>query len=143
MNIYEELIYRVEEGEPFYISLEKRQMRVGKKWLVRDGTYDGDLIDPAVADMTFNQIITEIERLYHEYKHSLPSAHSKVSYFKALPVEELDDTAWFCGERRELAQAMLEGFVLCAELLGKFDFNGWFWKSKADRDLVILADWVK
>lgn len=138
MSIYAKFIQEVEQkGKPFHVCLEKREMRIGNKWLIRDGKYEGELIDNPGEDA-----VTEIERLYHQYKHSLPSRKSRDKYFKALSAEELDEADWYVGEQREIAQARLEGYVLCLILLDKLHIDGWFWKSKTEPDLVILADWV-
>lgn len=141
MSIYEDLIYGVEEGKPFRISLEKSSAWLNGKAIIKNGEYNGTL-HPTLLDMAEQDVITEIERLYKEYKYSLPNRRSKDKYFKALPYEELSDWDMVNGELREIAQAKLEGFVLCAKLLSKINFNGWFWKSNADKDLVILKAWV-
>ena len=141
MSVYEDLIYGVEEGKSFRIALEKNSAWLNGKAIIKDGEYDGTL-HSTLPEMAEYEIITEIERLYKEYKYSLPNRRSKDRYFKALPYEELSDWDMVNGELREIAQAKLEGFVLCAKLLGKISFDGWFWKSNADKDLVILKAWV-
>lgn len=141
MSVYEDLIYGVEEGKSFRISLEKNSAWLNGKAIIKDGEYDGTL-HSTLPEMAEHEVITEIERLYKEYKYSLPNRRSKDGYFKALPYEELSDWDMVNGELREIARAKLEGFVLCAKLLGKISFNGWFWKSNADKDLVILKAWV-
>ena len=52
------------------------------------------------------------------------------------------------GERREVARAKLEGFVLCMIVNELFVWNEteigkWFWQSKNDPDLVILRSWIE
>ena len=52
------------------------------------------------------------------------------------------------GERREVAKARLEGFILCMILNEKFQWDEeklgkWFYQSKIDPDLIILRDWVE
>ena len=40
MPIYFELIERVDNGEAFHIDFEKKNMKVGKTYLIKDGEYD-------------------------------------------------------------------------------------------------------
>ena len=41
--IYVELIERVDSGEPFSIDFEKRSMKVGKEYLIKNGEYDNSI----------------------------------------------------------------------------------------------------
>lgn len=149
MSIFLELVQRVEEGEPFHIDFEKRTMKVGKDYLIKEGEYDTD--DNLIGFMNMENILRLIDELYFEYKYSLPSERSenkRRKYFKALPMEELDDCHLFNSTRREVAQCKLEGFILCMILNGSFVWDEekmgkWFWQSKSDPDLVILKNWIK
>lgn len=150
MTIYEELIRRVSDGESFYINFKNRAMKIGKKFIIADGVYDTErkLIDYNCTDM--KEILREIEKLYENYKYSLPSERSdskRRKYFKALSIEELPDDKLMTAERREVARAKLEGFILCTVLSDKFkwteDMGSWFWQSKNDSDLVILRNLVE
>lgn len=150
MTIYEELIKRVSDGENFYINLKNRSMKIGKKFLIADSIYDQEreLIDFGCTDT--QAVLSEVEKLYKIYKHSLPSERSdnkRKKYFKALSIEEIPDKYLFNAEKREIAQAKLEGFILCMMLKGKFvwaeDIGKWFWQSKNDPDLVILRNWIE
>lgn len=150
MTIYEELVQRVSDGESFYINFKNRAMKVGKKFLIADGVYDTEraLIDCDCVDM--QEMLSEIEQLYTEYKYSLPSERSDSKYrkyFKALSIEELPDDMLMSAKRREVTRCKLEGFILCAVLSGKFkwteDMGSWFWVSKKDSDLVLLRCWVE
>ena len=150
MTIYEELIQRVSDGESFYINFKNRAMKIGKKFIIADGVYDETrkLLECDCADM--QEVLSEIEKLYTEYKYSLPSERSdskRRKYFKSLSIEEIPDKHIFNAERREVAQAKLEGFILCMMLQGKFvwaeDMGKWFYQSKNDPDLVILRSWIE
>ena len=149
MSIYLELVERVDNGESFHIDFKKRNMKVGKDYLVKNGEYDSER--RLFGRMDLDSILHTIEELYHEYKHSLPSERSdnkRKKYFKALSIEELDDFHLFNPIRREPAKARLEGFILCMILNGSFVWNEeklgkWFWQSKSDNDLVILRDWIE
>ena len=139
MTVYEQLLNAVEKGTPFSVSLEDSSLRVGKHWLIQNGKYDGELIEDSGED-----VLKHIEELYREYKYSVPHQNSKRSrYFKALKSDCLTMTQLAYGKQREMAQAALEGYVLCMKILGKIQFfDGWFWQSKADKDLVILKKWL-
>ena len=52
------------------------------------------------------------------------------------------------AERREIAQARIEGFVLCMVLEGQFiwdeeELGKWFYQSDRSPDLVILRSWIE
>lgn len=147
MTIYEELIERVSNGETFNIDFEKRTMKIGKHKVINDGEYD-ELKQLINFD---GYVLITIYELYQNYKYSLPSERSdgkRTKYFKALSVDELTDEEMATGERREVAQARLEGFILCMILEGKFVWDElamgkWFWQASNDPDLVILRSWIE
>ena len=150
MTIYEEMLRRVSDGETFYINFKNRSMKIGKKFIIADGIYDEErqLIDCECSDTA--DVLSRIESLYADYKHSLPSERSdskRRKYFKALPMEKLTDEQLMVAHRREVAQAKLEGFILCMVLNGKFKWTNemgkWFWQSKKDPDLVILKNFIE
>lgn len=146
----EELIERVDNGERFHIDFEKRNMKVGKTYLIKDGEYDTsrELIQ---FEEGFEFMMKTIYQLYLGYKYSMPSERSenkRKKYFKALSIEELSDIDLALGKSREVAQAELEGFILCMILTGMFKWNEerlgkWFWQSKGDPDLIILKKWIE
>ena len=146
MTVYEELIERVGDGECFCVDFEKQTIKIGKKKV--------KLSDPERKLMNYvdkNEVISDIELLYKNYKYSMPSERSdkkRRTYFKALSVDKLTDAQLVCGVSRELAQARLEGFILCAVLSGylvwdDFKTDGWFCQSQNDADLLILKSWIQ
>ena len=157
MSIYLELIERVDSGETFHIDFEKRNMRVGKEYLIKNGEYDTskelvNVIWEEDADHSLRVILHMIRELYRNYKYSLPSERSesrRKSYFKALPIDELTDEQLILADKRETTRAALEGFVLCCIVAGYLYWDEeimqgkWFWVSKTDEDLVILRSWVE
>ena len=151
MSIYLELLERVCGGESFHIDFEKRNMKVGKDYFIKEGEFD-ESKELIVGSYDVQTILNKIEELYEEYKHSLPSERSDNKcrkYFKALPMEEITDERLMTAERREFSQAALEGFVLCMIVSGQLTWdekimNGkWFWQSKSDPDLIVLRSWVE
>ena len=153
MTIYEELIKRVAEGEPFYINFKNRALKIGKEFIVADGVYDAarKLINDAQYDMNMNCLLDCIDVRYHYYKYSLPSERSdsrRRQYFKALSADKLTDKQMAIGGNREIARAQLEGFILCMIVNETFTWNEtemgkWFYQSKRDPDLVILRNWIE
>ena len=152
MPIYEELLQRVSDGETFHIDFEKRTMKIGKQKIIDNEKYDKNRI--LIKPLSFTEmygVLATIEGFYKNYKCSLPSERSdnkRKKYFKALPIEEINDAILFTAERREIAQARLEGFILCAILNGDFVWDEstmgkWFWQSNSDPDLVILRSWIE
>lgn len=151
MLIYLELLERVSDGESFHIDFEKRNMKVGRDYLIKEGEFDEskELIPNTYEIRT---ILNMIEELYKAYKYSLPSERSdnkRRKYFKALPMEEITDEQLMVAERRECAQAALEGFVLCMIVSEQLTWDEnvmqgkWFYQSKSDPDLVLLKTWVE
>lgn len=155
MSIYLELIKRVSEGESFHIDFEKRNMKVGKDYLIKDGEFDSsqELIPSTYQNVYDLQIVLKtIGQLYKSHKYSLPSERSdnkRKHYFKALPMEEITDEQLMFSEKREVTQAALEGFILCMIVSGQLIWDEdimegkWFYQSKTDPDLVILRTWVE
>ena len=151
MSIYLELIERVSNGESFHIDFEKRNMKVGNDYLIKEGKFD-ESKELVSGPYDMQTILHMIEELYKEYKYSLPSERSdnkRRKYFKALPMEEITDEQLMVAERREYSRAVLEGFVLCMIVSGQLVWdenimNGkWFYQSKTDPDLVLLRSWVE
>lgn len=142
MTIYDRLVQSVENGEYFSVNLETKSLRIGKEMVINEGNYSGELI----GDLLCNPW-EMLEKLFINYYLSRPGAWSerKKSYFAAKNVKEMSDIELACGESRLVAQAKLEGFVLCAVLSGLFTWNrlygNWFWKSKRYPELVLLKSW--
>ena len=151
MTIYEELIKRVEEGESFYINFKNRALKIGKKFVIADGFYDDGRTLYTTSELEMSDVLSYIETLYKNYKYSLPSERSdskRRQYFKSLSVDKLTDKQMATGERREVARAKLEGFILCMIVDGFFvwdedEMGKWFYQSTTDPDLVILRNWIE
>ena len=151
MSIYLELLERVSNGESFHIDFEKRNMKVGSDYLIKNGEFD-ETKELVSGPYDIKTILYMIENLYKDYKYSLPSERSdnkRRKYFKALPMEEITDEQLMVAERREFSQAVLEGFVLCMivsrQLVWDEDVmqGKWFWQSNNDPDLVVLRSWIE
>lgn len=150
MNIFLKGLERVENGERFHIDLEKRTMKIGQDKVIDNGEYDTTqvLYDEKIDNS--RTLLDKVRELYIAYKVSLPSERSdkkRRKYFKTLPIEELTDEQLIYGTRREVAQYMLEAFILCAIINGDLvwddEIHGkWFYQDKTEQDLVILKKWI-
>lgn len=150
MSIFLKGLERVENGERFHIDFEKRTMKIGQAKVIDNGEYDTTEV---LYDAKFDNpraLLDKVRGLYIAYKFSLPSERSdkkRRKYFKALPIDELTDEQLIYGVRREVAQYMLEAFILCAIINGDFvwddEIHGkWFYQDKTEQDLVILKNWI-
>ena len=123
-------------------------MVVNGKKVIDNGKYEGEL---GMPQLTLESALEQIEYLYDQYKHSVPSERSERKhrqYFKALNEEDLDDDDMRYGLLRDETQVSLELSVLCFILNGSFvwdeqNMGKWFWQSSKDKDLVILRQWVE
>lgn len=141
---YIELLDEVERGARFSVDFKKRELKVNGKKI--------DLVQLEMEDChkLRKDPLGQISALYSVYKHSVPSERSESrrrNHFKALPEKDLSDSDMMYSPPRETARFTLEASVLLAiahgwlvwddETMGK-----WFWQSPADKDLVILKEWV-
>ena len=147
MIIYDSTIEMVRKGATYRVSLESRTLVVNGKKVIDNGKYDGEL---GIPQLPLDKALEQIEYLYDQYKHSVPSERSerkRKKYFKALREEELDDDDMRYGFLRDETQVCLELAVLCFVLNGSLVWDEqkmgkWFWQSDKDKDLVILRQWV-
>lgn len=150
-SIYNELLERVENGEKFHIDFEKRNMRVGKTYLIKDGEYDiSRELSSAPYYSNINVILHILNELYEDYYTSTPSERSenkRKKYFKALSVDELTDEQLVYGTPREYAKAKLEGYMLIKLVDGSFKWDAetmgkWFYVGN-NPNFIILKKWVE
>ena len=142
MTVVEQLIKEVEDGAYFSIDFKERSMKVGKRYLVKKGQYQGEY------GFTTHKTLEQIEELYHNYKYSYPSERGEhyKSYFIPLAMEDMTDAEMVLGEEREIARAKLESYILGLMLSGfqwdtQDELKGkWFWKGN-ESGCVILKEW--
>ena len=150
MSILLKGLEQVEKGERFYIDFEKRMMKIGREKVIDNGKYDTTQVLYGENFDSQQALLDKLRELYNNYKFSLPSERSekkRVKYFKALRIDELTDEQLIYGARREVAQYILEAFILCAIINGDFVWNDeihgkWFYQDKLEQDLVILKKWI-
>lgn len=85
-----------------------------------------------------------------ELADKLTSIACSEEYWKRLHAGEMKIQEWwqeYNGERRETARCKLELYVLVQLLRGNLwwdnSWGTWFWRSKNDKDLIILRDWIE
>lgn len=146
MTLYTEFITgicdKVQNGSRFTVNFEKRTLRVDGKLT--------DLSEVNILPVRDSVLMETIEKLYQNYKHSVPSERSesrRKCYFKALPEESLSDDDMLYCESREVARCRLELYILLMlidrQLIWHPEWGTWFWQSPQDKDLIILRQWVE
>lgn len=144
-TIYDQAIRAVSSGCKFNINFQTRSLKLGRRFLIKNSEYSGDLGLKPDDTETF---ISTVENLYRRYKHSTPSEQSeskRKKYFISLPEDKLEDNDMMFGVNRNVAQIELELYILIQILLGfqwQESMGKWFWQSNNDKDLVILKQWI-
>lgn len=131
----------------------KVKTRLNKRILVSDGLVLVNNGSTKLTGALDAPVIESMERLYHRFKHSIPSersARSRSCNFVALPLEDLADDDLMYGDRRDDALARLEAFIVLAFASGQLVWTDemekkgtWFWKSENDPDFVLLRQWIE
>lgn len=128
-----EFIEKVEDGEPFRINFEKREVRL-----------NGFLISDIDFELSDNRedIEAYLLILFKNYKYSVPSAKADSKYFFAFDESKLSTKQLAENESRYIARAKLELFVLGLIINKKWDFgNKWYWQSPVEPKLVLFSKW--
>lgn len=156
MSIYETLLRKADKGGRYKIDLNKKDLWIGRKHYIKNGEvmYDEELINKDdlknVLDIEIDisqDAWNVIKYLYQEYKHStLNEKWKDTSYFKALPLKELTDDELAYNVTRHFGQAMIEGYILLASMIGWIEWKDeghWFWQDVEDEDLIIMKQWIE
>lgn len=145
-NILGKLTEAVACGAKWNVDFKNRNIRINGKYLVENGEFN---VMTGIECYPPDQFLWHVEKAYDLYKHSIPSERSESKgrkYFRALSESELSDEDMMYGVSRDMAQAELEGFVLCSMLEGvtwQESWGKWFWQSQNDKDLVLLREWFE
>ena len=124
-----EFIKKVEDGEPYKISFEKREVRL-----------NGFLVD--IVFETTDNVEEKLLELFRNYKYSVPSARTDSKYFFGLDESKLSTKQLAENENRYIARAKLELFVLGLIINQKWDFGDkWYWQSNIEPKLVLFKKW--
>ena len=153
MTVYEYLLdtcKRFSNGkipfEPIAIDLDSRTIRVGLQTLVQNGKI-ADAFAELDGFIRFNgNPYLEIERLYAQYKRSVPAKRERINKgpFKALSSDQL--TMWELENNmpRMEARVQLEAFIClgaCEGLIPWHIPNHFFWQG-SDPDCIIYRNWI-
>ena len=120
---------------------------------------DGTIVTPQIAlnDGSIYQLnglisfggnpYAEIERLYAQYKRSVPNRHERLNrgYFKVLSSDALTMAELIENQPRVEARYALEGFIVLASAAGLIPWTNprhFFWQSTTDPDCIIYRDWI-
>jgi hypothetical protein len=124
-----EFIEKVEDGEPYRINFEKREVKL-----------NGFVVD---IDFELSDNVEEkLLELFRNYKYSVPSAKADSKYFFAFDDTHLSTKQLVENEKRYIARARLELFVLGLIINNKWDFGDkWYWQSEKDSKLVLFKKW--
>jgi len=125
----EEFIKKVEDGQPYRINFEKREVRL-----------NGYLVD---IDFELPDNVEEkLLELFRNYKYSVPARNSDSKYFFAFDESHLSTKQLAENEHRYIARAKLEIYVLGLIINNKWDFgNKWYWQSNIEPKLVLFKKW--
>ena len=155
MSVFMELMQAVEIGCKCKVNLETKSLHIDGNAVIENGILLGkreklfDYFDlkEIFKENAFATPFDVVEYLYDQYKYSMPTKSNKVNkpYFKAEDATKITARHMATRPHRDVAQMMLEGYVLLASMSGILEWENeshWFWQSKTDKDLVILKKWV-
>lgn len=132
--------------EPIAIDLGGRTIRIGLRTLVQSGR----IVDAFAEWDGFIRFegdpYLEIERLYAQYKRSVPTKREQINKgpFKALSSDQL--TMWELENNMPCMEArvQLEAFICLGACEGLIPWkipNHFFWQG-SDPDCIIYRDWI-
>ena len=152
MTLFSTVMSGVERGKKVKVNLKQKSLALNRQILIDNGENltDMELIDEndlIVLNVQNLKDFDALEELYQKYKHSVPSEKSLCNkpYFKALSYEELSDEDMIYGIPRNVAQVMLETYILVMSIKGKLIWENdkhWFWQSEKDKDFVLLREYI-
>jgi len=151
-NIYQDSVNAVVNGAKFRVEFESDSFWLGekRKSIITQGHCDEDAIlgVPEVENPW-----KYVQELYSAYERSVPGERSdskRFKYFQAVKLDELSDAEMVINPSREVAQVMLELYILLAKIGGQLKWSDlgeewqdkWFWHPK-DSNLVVLKEWIE
>lgn len=150
MTYYEMLIKLAQNDySKIYIDLKNKNLKVGKQLLIENGNIIQSKVivgDDVYECSVLMSECLDIDKLYEQYKFSLPSERDGGNhYFKALAPSLLTDEQLIYGMPRLEARVRLEAYVMLGSLAGLIKWendNHWFWQSDKDKDFIILKSWM-
>lgn len=142
-NIYEDVCEKVMHGTSFTINFKERSLKVGKRYVIKDGETNQELGIRAPDDVE-----QKLANLFHNFEHSIPSERSEQrrhGYFRPLKEDDISDEDFLYGMPRELARFELEYAFLCYLIMGILTWNPewgtWFRQNPHNKRMIILKEW--
>ena len=124
-----EFIEKVEDGQPFRVNFEKREVRL-----------NGFLVD--IEFELPDNVEERLLELFRNYKYSVPGTKSDSKYFFGFDESHLSTKQLAENESRYVARARLEIYVLGLIINNKWDwFDNWYWQSSVEPKLVLFKKW--
>lgn len=122
--------------------LRESKLMLKKIYLADGSSFELD----GLIDFT-GDTYAEIERLYAQFKRSVPNRHEKLNRgkFKALSSDALSMQELMDNMPRTEARYRLEGFILLASVAGLIPWHNprhFFWQSPGDPDCIIYRNWI-
>lgn len=147
-SVYDYLIDSVLKGAHYDINLKTKSLKVDKKTIIDNGCYDTSRFKKLIIyEYGYQYNPWEyVKKLYKYYYDSVPgeTCLGNKPYFQAMDVNDLPDEYLAISMSRNYAQALLEGWILCASLDNVLT---WIWETKWFVDLgdglIVLRDWIK
>lgn len=152
MTLYDYLIRTCQscaEGnipyEHISIDLNTRTIQIGEQIMLHHGRLS-DTFHIRELICFEGDPYAEIERLYAQYKRSVPSRHERLNkgYFKALSSDALSMQELENNMRRTEARIRLEGFIClasCESLIPWHIPRHFFWRG-TDPDCIVYRNWI-
>ena len=124
------ILKRIENGQPFRVSFEKRTI-----------TLNGVVLSNVEFELPDN-VEEKLLEYFRLYKYSVPSAKADSKYFFAFDESHLSTKQLAENESRYVARARLEIYVLGLIINNKWDFGDkWYWQSVAEPKLTLFKKW--
>ena len=164
MTVYEFLLHAARsysgvvnggKTEEIRIDLTRKSIWSGRLPIMREGKLllksvrleNGDVCKLEGLIDFGGDAFAEIERLYAQFKRSVPNRHVRLNkgYFKALSSDALTMEELMDNMPRPEARMALEGFILLASLSGLIPWHNpkhFFWQSTDDPECIVYRDWV-
>lgn len=152
MTLYDYLIricQRCAEGvipyEHISIDLNTRTIQIGEQTVLHHGMLSDTFHIHGLICFEGDPY-AEIERLYAQYKRSVPSRHERLNrgYFKALSSDALSMQELENNMYRTEARIRLEGFIClasCERLIPWHVPRHFFWRG-TDPDCIVYRNWI-
>lgn len=150
MNKREKFLELVGKGYKYYFDMKKKEIYV--IFNNKTVTYISP-DDKCEYCEGYDNVIDQIECMYHRYRHSIPSTRSERMKhnpfrFGALKFHELAEDDKSYGMNRDYALAELVSYIIFGVINNcitwdMFGNHNVFWKSRNFEQLIIMREWIE